>query len=119
MSVQDYVAKAMTAAPEAIAKSATILAMEKDGAMRSLQAGTNKFTCMVLPDGTPMCTDEAGMEMDARPNESCGAGVSLHAPAELAAELSQRPAVRHADSRHLQSQHRTDCKTSVHSCRTP
>ena len=30
-----------------------------------------------------------------------GAGASLHALAELAAELSQRPAFRHADSRHL------------------
>ena len=49
----------------------------------------------------------------------CGARVSLRALAELAAELSQRPAVRHADSRHLQSQHRTDCKTGVHFCRTP
>ena len=45
--------------------------------------------------------------------------VSLRALAELAAELSERPAIRHADSRHLQSQHRTDCKTGVHFCRTP
>ena len=49
----------------------------------------------------------------------CGAGLSLRAPAELAAELSQGPAVRHADTGYLQSQHRTDCKTGVHSCRTP
>lgn len=62
MSDQDYVAKAMTAAPEAIAKGATVVTMEKDGTMRSLQTGTNKFTCMLLPDGTPMCTDEAGMQ---------------------------------------------------------
>ena len=62
MSDQEYVTKAMMAAPEAIAKEAAIVAMEKDGTMRSLQKGTNGFTCMVLPDGTPMCTDAGGME---------------------------------------------------------
>ena len=38
---------------------------------------------------------------------------------ELAGALSQRPAVLHADSRHLQSHYRTDRKTDVHFCRTP
>jgi hypothetical protein len=61
-SDQEYIAKTMTAAPEAIAKEATIVAMEKDGSMRTLQKGTNVFTCMVIPDGTPMCTDAGGME---------------------------------------------------------
>jgi hypothetical protein len=53
------------------------------------------------------------------PNKSgpCGAGVSLHALSELAAELSRRPVVRHAGSRHPQSQHRTDCKAGVYACR--
>jgi hypothetical protein len=62
MSDQEYIAKASSAAPEAISKQATILAMETNGAMRTLQKGTNEFTCMVIPDGTPMCTDPNGME---------------------------------------------------------
>ena len=51
-----------------------------------------------------------------------GTGFTLCPPLEigpLAAERSQRPAVRQADSGHLQSQHRTDRKTGVHSCSTP
>jgi hypothetical protein len=62
MNDADYTAKAMTAAPAAIAKDATILAMGEGGAMRTLRKGSNEFTCMILPDGTPMCTDPAGME---------------------------------------------------------
>ena len=30
--------------------------------MRTLRKGSNEFTCMIFPDGTPMCTDPAGME---------------------------------------------------------
>ncbi len=56
-----YMAKIMTAAPDAIVKSATIVVMDKDG-MRTLQKGTNDFTCMTIPDGTPMCADPAAME---------------------------------------------------------
>lgn len=59
---KDYVAKAVMAAPEAITKGAAVVAMENDGTMRTLQKGTNGFTCMVIPDGTPMCTDQGGME---------------------------------------------------------
>lgn len=57
-----YLAKVMKAAPKSIVKGATIVVMEKDGAMRTLQKGTNEFTCMVITGGTPMCTDEGGME---------------------------------------------------------
>ena len=57
----NYIAKVMTAAPEQIVKGATIVAMEK-GTMRTLQQGTNEFTCMVMGNGTPMCTDKNGME---------------------------------------------------------
>lgn len=57
-----YIAKVMTAAPKPIVKGATIVAMEKDGAMRTLQKGTNEFTCMVMSNGTPMCADKDGME---------------------------------------------------------
>jgi hypothetical protein len=61
LSDADYIAKAMTAAPEAVAKGATIAAME-GGAMRTLQKGSNDWTCMIMPDGVPMCTDPAGMD---------------------------------------------------------
>ena len=33
----------------------------QDGKPKSLQAGTNGFTCMISPDGTPLCADENGM----------------------------------------------------------
>lgn len=61
MSDADYIAKAMTAAPEAVAKGASIAAME-GGSMRVLQKGSNQWTCMIMPDGAPMCTDPAGMD---------------------------------------------------------
>lgn len=57
-----YLAKIATAAPAAIVKAATIVATEKDGSTRTLQKGTNEFTCMTIPDGTPMCADRNGME---------------------------------------------------------
>lgn len=57
-----YIAKVMTAAPASIVKGSTIVAMEKNGPMRTVQQGTNDFTCMLMPDGTPMCTDKNGME---------------------------------------------------------
>src|SRR6202007_1388416 len=56
MSDADLIAKAMTAAPEALSRGATVVAMS-NGTMRTLRKGSNDFTCMVMPDGTPMCTD--------------------------------------------------------------
>ncbi|MGZ3497334.1 MAG: hypothetical protein ACXWNK_16350 [Vulcanimicrobiaceae bacterium] len=58
----DYIAKAMTAAPEAISKNATIVAMDKSGTLRTVQKGTNQFTCMLMGGSTPMCADQNGME---------------------------------------------------------
>ena len=58
----DYMAKIATAAPQPIVKGATILAMDKAGTMRTVQKGSNDYTCMALPDGTPMCTDKNGWE---------------------------------------------------------
>jgi hypothetical protein len=57
----DYIAKVMPAAPQQIVKGATIVAADKNGGMRTVQHGTNGFTCMLMPDGTPMCTDKNGM----------------------------------------------------------
>ncbi len=63
-SDSDYIAKVMTAAPPAVVKDATVVEMQKGGGMRTLRAGTNQFTCMVLPGGggTPMCADKNAME---------------------------------------------------------
>jgi hypothetical protein len=61
MSDSEYIAQAMSAAPKAVAKDATIVRMENDGSMRTLRAGTNGFTCMVV--GTDkMCNDANSME---------------------------------------------------------
>jgi hypothetical protein len=56
MSDADYTAKAMTAAPDAIAKDAAILAMGEGGTMRNPRKGSNELTRMVLPDGTHPAT---------------------------------------------------------------
>jgi hypothetical protein len=58
----DFIAKVMTGAPPSIVKGATIVAMDKAGAMRTVQKGSNDFTCTVIPDGTPMCTDKNGWD---------------------------------------------------------
>ena len=58
----DYMAKVMTGAPESIVKGATVVSMGPGNSMRTIQNGTNGFTCMLMPDGTPMCADQNGME---------------------------------------------------------
>ncbi len=59
-----YMAKVMTAAPAAVVTDATVMQMQKGGTMRTVHAGANGFTCMVLPggDGTPMCADKNAMQ---------------------------------------------------------
>ena len=61
----DMIRSAMSAAPDAISKDATIMAMDEKMNMRTLRPGTNGWTCM--PDGPspgvdPMCLDKNGME---------------------------------------------------------
>jgi hypothetical protein len=60
------IASAMTAAPPSVAKQATIVAMEANGTMRTLQKGTNGFTCMpdnpATPGPDPMCMDKNSMD---------------------------------------------------------
>ncbi len=57
---------AMAAAPAAVARNATIVAMGADGSMRTLRKGTNGFTCMPdnpeTPGPDPMCMDANAME---------------------------------------------------------
>jgi hypothetical protein len=60
-SEPEYIAKVRTAAPEQIVSKASIVLMQ-DGKPRELQAGSNGFTCLIGPDGTPLCADQNGME---------------------------------------------------------
>lgn len=57
---------AMRAAPAAVGKNATIVAMGPDGKMRTLRKGSNGFTCMpdnpATPGPDPMCADANAME---------------------------------------------------------
>jgi hypothetical protein len=55
-----YLAKVKTAAPAQIVAKASIVMMQ-DGKQKSLQTGTNGYTCLIGPDGTPLCADENGM----------------------------------------------------------
>ncbi len=61
ISDAEYTAQALSAAPKAIAVKATVVRMGDDGGMRTLRAGKNGFTCMVM--GTDkMCNDANSME---------------------------------------------------------
>jgi hypothetical protein len=60
-SDSDYIAGVMTAAPAAVVKGATIVQMQKGGGMRTVQTGTNGFTCMMLDAKTSMCADKNAM----------------------------------------------------------
>ena len=55
-----YLAKVKTAAPAEIVAKASIVMMQ-NGKPKSLQTGTNGYTCLIGPDGTPLCADENGM----------------------------------------------------------
>jgi hypothetical protein len=60
-SDSDYMAQALSAAPEAVAKGATVVRVEENGSMRTLRAGKNEFTCVIM--GTDkMCNDKNSME---------------------------------------------------------
>jgi hypothetical protein len=70
-----YIAKAMSAAPKAVAKDATIARMDEGGKMTTLRQGKNGFTCMVI-DEEKMCADansmaffDAWMEKQAPPDK--------------------------------------------------
>ena len=57
---------AMTAAPAAVSKGATIIDVSTDGKIREVRKGTNGFTCMAdnpnTPGPDPMCADANAME---------------------------------------------------------
>ena len=62
---QKIVQSATAAAPTAVGKDATVVAMEANGKMRTVRPGTNGFTCMAdnpdTPGPDPMCADKAAM----------------------------------------------------------
>ena len=66
MSDEELIANATSAAPEAVAQNAAVMAMDAQGKMRTLRQGTNNFTCMPdnpqSPGDDPMCLDQNGME---------------------------------------------------------
>jgi hypothetical protein len=61
-SEPEYIAKAKTAAPESIVNEATIVMTQEKGDAKTLQTGSNGFTCLVSSDGTPLCADANAME---------------------------------------------------------
>ena len=65
-SEKELIKSAESAAPASIASKAAIVAMDADGKMRSIRAGTNGFTCMpdnpATPGPDPMCMDKSAME---------------------------------------------------------
>ena len=61
ISDSEYITLALSAAPEAVAKGADVVRVEKDGSLRNLHMGNNGFTCMIM--GTDkMCNDRNSME---------------------------------------------------------
>ena len=64
-SDEDTIKNATSAAPEAVAAGAAVIAMAADGSMKTLREGTNNFTCMPdnpdSPGNDPMCVDPNGM----------------------------------------------------------
>jgi hypothetical protein len=62
MSDAAKVQMAVSAAPADIAKGAAVMDMDEKGAMKQLRAGSNGWTCMLIPAGDEpeaMCMDKA------------------------------------------------------------
>jgi hypothetical protein len=66
MTDEKIIKSAMSAAPEAIGKGATIIDVSSDGKIRVVRQGSNQFTCMAdnpnTPGPDPMCADRNAME---------------------------------------------------------
>src|SRR4051812_11983694 len=60
------IANAMTAAPPAISRNASVAEMNEDGSMKMLRKGTSEWTCVPddpsTPGDDPMCLDPNAME---------------------------------------------------------
>lgn len=66
MSDEQLIRSAMKAAPPAVSRNATIIAVTADGQMRTVRKGTNGFTCMAdnpeTPGPDPMCMDPNALQ---------------------------------------------------------
>src|SRR6185312_16308350 len=58
----EYITKVKTAAPASVVNNATITMPQPDGSSKTVQTGSNGFTCFVAHDGTPECDDQNAME---------------------------------------------------------
>jgi hypothetical protein len=58
----EYIAKTKTAAPASVVNNATITMPQPDGSSKTVQTGSNGFTCFIGNDGTPECDDQNAME---------------------------------------------------------
>jgi hypothetical protein len=60
------IANAMTAAPPAVSRNASVVEMNEAGGMKELRKGTNNWTCVPddpsTPGNDPMCLDPNAME---------------------------------------------------------
>jgi hypothetical protein len=61
MTDSAYIARVAKGAPKSVVAGAMIVQMQPGGTMRTIRQGSNGFTCMVMPDGTPMCADKNAM----------------------------------------------------------
>lgn len=99
---------AMSAAPEAVAEDATIIAFDEKMQVRTLRAGTNGWTCIPdmpsSPGADPMCLDKNGMEWAAAwmnhtnpPANKMGFGYMLVGGSDASNEdpFAQKPAEGH------------------------
>ena len=55
-SDEELIANATSAAPEAVAQDAAVMAVDAQGQMRTLREGTNNFTCMPDNPNSPATT---------------------------------------------------------------
>lgn len=58
----EYIAKVKTAAPTSVVNNSTITMPQPDGSSKTVQTGSNGFTCFIAKDGTPECDDQNAME---------------------------------------------------------
>src|SRR6185437_6355407 len=58
----EYIAKVKTAAPPSVVNSATIIMSQPDGSSKTIQTGSNGFTCFIDKYGTPECDDQNATE---------------------------------------------------------
>ena len=66
MSDEELIKLAISAAPEAVTKDATVIMVGSDGKTRTLRQGSGQWTCMPghtdRADPDPMCGDKNAME---------------------------------------------------------